>query len=220
MPGEASVGTPHALAPGVARSGGRILPGMNPWFAKVAVLAATVALVAIRAPHGHRSTAVRVKRSLRGRLEFALLLGAWVSFFLPILWIVSPWLDAADYALHPAALGAGIACYAEGLLLFHRSHADLGTNWSITLELREGHALVTEGVYRRVRHPMYSALFLYSLGQALALPNVLAGPSYLVAFGFLFALRLGPEERMMRDEFGAAYDAYVARTKRLVPGLW
>jgi protein-S-isoprenylcysteine O-methyltransferase Ste14 len=36
----------------------------------------------------------------------------------------------------------------------------------------------------------------------------------------LFALRVGAEERMMREEFGAHYDRYVARTKRLVPGIW
>jgi len=67
---------------------------------------------------------------------------------------------------------------------------------------------------------MYSALGLYSLGQALALPNWVAGPSYLVSLGLLFALRVGPEERMMREEFGADYEAYMARTKRLVPGIW
>ena len=104
--------------------------------------------------------------------------------------------------------------------LFHRSHADLGTNWSITLEVREGHRLVTGGVYRRIRHPMYTALFLYCLGLALAVPNWIAGPSYLVAFGLLFALRLGPEERMMRETFGREYDDYAARTQRLVPGVW
>jgi protein-S-isoprenylcysteine O-methyltransferase Ste14 len=75
----------------------------------------------------------------------------------------------------------GILVLVVGLWIFHRSHADLGTNWSITLAVREQHRLVTEGVYRRVRHPMYLALFLYSLGQALALPNWIAGPSYGVA---------------------------------------
>jgi len=67
---------------------------------------------------------------------------------------------------------------------------------------------------------MYLALILYSVGQALVLPNWVAGPSYLVVFVLLVALRLGPEERMMREEFGQEYDAYVARTKRLVPGVW
>jgi protein-S-isoprenylcysteine O-methyltransferase Ste14 len=67
---------------------------------------------------------------------------------------------------------------------------------------------------------MYSALLLYSLGQALVVPNWIAGPSYFVAMAVLFAFRLGPEERMMLEEFGKDYEAYMARTKRLVPGVW
>lgn len=67
---------------------------------------------------------------------------------------------------------------------------------------------------------MYLGLFLYSLGQALAVPNWVAGPSYGLAFGLLFALRIGAEEKMMREEFPQEYEAYAARTKRLIPGVW
>jgi protein-S-isoprenylcysteine O-methyltransferase Ste14 len=61
---------------------------------------------------------------------------------------------------------------------------------------------------------------IYALGQALVLPNWLAGPSYGVAMILLFALRVGPEERMMLEEFGKDYEAYMATTKRLIPGVW
>lgn len=193
---------------------------LDPWLARGAVIASSLAMVVIRAPHGQRSRSVKVAKSRKGPLEIALLTLAWLGFFIPLFWVTTPWLRFADYPLRPLPFAAGVACLAAGLWLFHRSHADLGTNWSITLEVRENHRLVTEGIYRRVRHPMYSALFLYSIGQALALPNWVAGPSYLLAFGLLFALRLGPEERMMREEFGADYDAYRARTRRLVPGVW
>ena len=193
---------------------------MSPLYARVAVLAAAAAMVAIRAPHGQRSRQVKVAKSERGALETALLAFAWAGFFVPVAWVFSSVLAFADYPSSPAAFAAGVALLAWGLWLFHRSHVDLGTNWSITLEVREGHRLVTEGVYRRVRHPMYAALFLYSIGQALAVPNWVAGPSYLVTFGLLFLLRLRHEERMMRDTFGAAYDDYAARTRRLVPGVW
>ena len=77
--------------------------------------------------------------------------------------------------------------------------------WSVTLELRENHRLITQGVYRHVRHPMYAALFLYSIGQALVVPNWVVGPSYLVAFGILFALRFGADETMMLETFGEEY---------------
>jgi protein-S-isoprenylcysteine O-methyltransferase Ste14 len=63
-------------------------------------------------------------------------------------------------------------------------------------------------------------LFVYSLGQALALPNWVVGPSYLAGFGLLFALRVAAEEKMMREEFPQEYEAYAARTKRLIPRVW
>jgi protein-S-isoprenylcysteine O-methyltransferase Ste14 len=190
---------------------------LHPWFGKGAVIGASVALIAIRAPHGNRSTKVPVAENRKGRAEVVLLTFAWVSFFVPFAWMASPWLDAADYPLHPAAFAAGVACFAAGLWLFHRSHADLGTNWSITLQIREGHRLVTGGVYRRIRHPMYSALFLYAIGQALSAPNWIAGPCYLAVMVPLVLMRLGPEEAMMRARFGAEWDAYAARTGRLIP---
>jgi protein-S-isoprenylcysteine O-methyltransferase Ste14 len=190
------------------------------WFAKGAVIAAIVGLIAIRAPHGQRSRAVAVKRRAVGGVERALLTFAVASTLLPLVWLWRPVLSFADYPLHPVPYAAGLVLLAVSLWLFHRSHVDLGTNWSITLELREGHRLVTEGVYRRVRHPMYAALFLYSVALALVLPNWIVGTLYLVSFGLLFASRVRAEERLMREEFGADYDDYAARTKRLVPGVW
>ena len=193
---------------------------MNPWFAKAIILASSIVMVLIRAPHGQRSRGVKVVRSRRGALEIVLLTLAWVAFFVPLVWVVAPVFAFADYPLRLVPLLAGIVCLGGGLWLFARSHADLGTNWSITLEVREKHQLVTRGIYRALRHPMYAALLLYSLGQALAVPNWIVGPSYGVAMSLLVAFRLGPEERMMLGEFGKDYEAYRARTKRLVPGIW
>lgn len=193
---------------------------MNPWFGKAVILASSIVMVLIRAPHGQRSRRVKVVRSRRGALEIVLLTIAWVAFFVPLVWVAAPVFVFADYPLRPVPFLAGSACLVVGLWLFARSHADLGTNWSITLEVREKHQLVTHGIYRALRHPMYSALLLYSLGQALVVPNWIAGPSYAVAMSLLFAFRLGPEERMMLEEFGKDYEAYRARTKRLVPGIW
>ena len=193
---------------------------MNPWIAKALVLAATVVMIAMRAPHGQRSRRVKVAKSHKTRLEAALLILAWLAFFVPLGWIVSPAFSFAEYPLRVGPFVAGVACYVIGLWLFHRSHTDLGTNWSVTLEVREQHRLITLGIYRRIRHPMYLALFLYSAGQAFAIPNWVAGPSYLVGFGILFALRVRAEERMMLEAFGDEYAKYMARTARLIPGVW
>ena len=193
---------------------------INPWIAKAAMVGASIVMVAIRAPHGRRSRGVKVAKSCKGPREVALVTLAWLGFLAPLIWVVSPVFSFAEYSLRPRPFGAGLVCIGGGLWWFYRSHADLGTYWSVTLELRENHQLVTQGIYRHVRHPMYSALFLYSIGQALILPNWIAGPSYFVAFAILFALRIGAEERMMLETFGQEYASYMARTKLLVPGIW
>jgi protein-S-isoprenylcysteine O-methyltransferase Ste14 len=193
---------------------------VNPWIAKAVILTASVVMVAIRAPHGQRSRGLKVVTHRKGGRETALLSLAWVGFFIPLVWVASPVFWFAEYPLRAGSLAAGIACFAAGLWLFYRSHADLGTNWSITLEVREQHRLITHGVYRRIRHPMYTALLLYSVGQALVIPNWLAGLSNLVAFVILLAFRMGAEEAMMRAQFGDEYQAYVSRTQRLAPWIW
>src|SRR5881409_1294749 len=180
---------------------------MNPWIAKAVVLAGTAVMMAIRAPHGRRSRRVKVAKSHKTLLETRLLVLAWVGFFIPLVWVASPAFSFAEYPLRSGPLILGVICFVIGLWLFHWSHADLGTNWSITLEVREQHRLITQGVYRLIRHPMYSALVLYSVGQALVIPNWVAGPVNLIAFAVLLALRVRAEERMMVEQFGDEYAA-------------
>lgn len=64
---------------------------------------------------------------------------------------------------------------------------------------------------------MYSAFGLWAIAQALLLPNFIAGLSGLVGFGILYCFRIGQEERLMLDAFGAEYSDYMARTGRDVP---
>jgi protein-S-isoprenylcysteine O-methyltransferase Ste14 len=193
---------------------------MNPLFAQAIVVASTLALIVIPAIIHRRRVDTQVVKSLKGPLERVLLACMTVGFVLTLLWLATPVLRFADYSLRPVAFVAGVACLAVGLWCLYKSHADLGANWSVTLEVREKQQLVTHGIYRHVRHPMYLALMLYSSGLALVLPNWVAGPSYLVAVALLVSLRLGPEERMMLDVFGNNYASYMARTKRLIPGVW
>jgi protein-S-isoprenylcysteine O-methyltransferase Ste14 len=193
---------------------------MNPLYAKAVILLASVAMVAIRAPHGQRSRTVLIVKDRRDRLEVVLLTTAWIAFFLPLVWIVTPLFAFADYPLHPVPFIVGTLLLAFGLWLFQRSHADLGRNWSITLQMRENHELITHGVYRWIRHPMYLALLTFAVGQAVVIPNWVVGPSDLLVMAVLVALRSGREEEMMREEFGNDYVAYSAETKRLIPGIW
>src|ERR1022692_5067596 len=129
---------------------------MHLWIAKATLILGILAVVAIRAPYGRRSSQIRVVKSERGGLEIVLLSGMWLGrVSLPILWVSTPLFSFADYPLHPAQYAAGVILFSMGLWLFYRSHADLSTNWPVSLELRENHALVTSGVYRRLGHPIY-----------------------------------------------------------------
>ncbi len=194
---------------------------MNPWFGEVAFIVGMIAMIVIRAPHGRQSGQVKVVESRKGRLEIALLALMWIAMLLlPVISMATSLLSFADYSLNVVPFSIGSVCLALGLWLFYRSHADLSTNWSISLELREGHKLITRGVYRNIRHPMYTAIFLMAIAQAFLLPNWMAGPSCLFAFLLMLALRLGPEERMMLERFGDKYAAYSAQTKRLIPNVW
>lgn len=139
------------------------------------------------------------------------------SIVLPATYLFSPWLRFADYHLPSALMWCGVAVMILALWLFWRAHADLGLNWSITLELRKQHELITRGVYRRVRHPMYSAIFLFALAQGFLLSNWLAGWAGFVSFASLYFLRVRREEEMMCEKFGESYRAYMRRAGRLWP---
>ena len=147
-------------------------------------------------------------------LIFAVFIGC---LLLPVLYLFTSLLAFADYKLPPFLPWFGVVAMPFALWLFFRSHADLGENWSQTLEIRVGHRLVTGGVYTSTRHPMYSAILLFSLAQGLLLANWLAGWSGLVATSLMFMLRMPREEKMMSDTFGEDYRRYMARTGRLFP---
>jgi protein-S-isoprenylcysteine O-methyltransferase Ste14 len=152
--------------------------------------------------------------TLLGMLPAGLLL-------VPTIYALTPWLDRADYRLSPVAErragGLGAIFLVLSLLLFWRSHADLGRNWSPSLQLREGHELVTEGVYRSIRHPMYASQWVWGVAQALLLRNWISGWSGLVLFAPLYLSRVPREEQMMLDQYGEAYRAYMDRTGRVFP---
>jgi len=180
--------------------------------------------IAIRVPHERQRRQTRMVVDRVDWLE-RLLLGL-ISvgmFFVPATYTLTSRLDGADYrwsreARGPAG-GLGAAILALAVWLFWRSHADLGRNWSPSLQLREEHELVTEGVYRWIRHPMYASMWLWGVAQALLLQNWIAGWASLVLFLPLYLLRVPREEQMMLDEFGEEYRVYINRTGRLVPRL-
>ncbi|MCP3734502.1 isoprenylcysteine carboxylmethyltransferase family protein [Sphingomonas sp. RP10(2022)] len=121
-----------------------------------------------------------------------------------------------------ALVQAGVVALlmATTLTLFVWAAATMGRNWSLVARTRADHALVTAGPFAWVRHPIYTALALMLVAVAVALGHgprlVVAVPVYAVGTW----LRVRIEERLLRVMFGGAYDAYAARVKRFVPGLF
>lgn len=110
-------------------------------------------------------------------------------------------------ALTLAALGVCIS--ASGVVTFHRAA-------TTTNPMRPGDAstLVTGGIYRRTRNPMYLGLLLVLLGWGVQLANALA---LLMLPGFVLYIsrfQIVPEERVLAGLFGAGYQAYQAGVRR------
>lgn len=194
---------------------------MTPALAKAAFVMMAVGWYVIRYRYARRSHRERILRSDRGLRETALILIAVIGLgVVPGTYIATSIPRFAAYTFQPVQAWLGLVIAIAALVLFHLTHRALGRNWSVSLDVREDHRLVTDGIYRRVRHPMYSAFWLWGVAQALLLPNWVAGVAGLVGFGILFFGRIAREEQMMLETFGEGYRLYMARTGRIFPPIF
>ncbi len=194
---------------------------MTPTISKIIWFAFMLAWAALRQQPGRHSRRTPVSYSGRDLRERVLMAASFTGLgIVPAVYAITHFPRFADYPYVPALTYLGVLVDAASLWLFYRTHHDLGKNWSVSLDLRERHTLVTTGVYARVRHPMYSAFWLMALAQLLLLPNWIAGPAGLVGFGILFFGRVGREEAMMMRAFGEDYRTYMRRTARVVPWIY
>jgi protein-S-isoprenylcysteine O-methyltransferase Ste14 len=113
----------------------------------------------------------------------------------------------------------GVALFAAGGALRIWPVFVLGHRFSGLVAIQPGHTLVTTGVYAVIRNPSYLGLLVNSLGWGLAFRS---GVGVLLTALLVPPLvaRIRAEERLLHSQFGDAYDAYCARTSRLVPGIY
>jgi protein-S-isoprenylcysteine O-methyltransferase Ste14 len=180
-----------------------------------------IAYYIIRYPHQRRARKTAVTGNRDRTREKALMLISYSGLFvIPLIYVLTEQPKFASYTFRPVQAWLGLVVLIAAMALLYRTHRDLGRAWSITLEIRDQHRLITQGIYEKLRHPMYAAFWLWAISQALLLPNWIAGLSGLVGFGTLFFGRVGHEERMMLETFGDEYRAYMARTYRVIPGIY
>lgn len=193
---------------------------MTQTFAHAVWIAGLVAWFAIRWPYQRRSRRIAVVSDGRSLGDRIVLAASGIGLALiPVIYIATGFPAVADYAFRPWMGWLGTALLIVCLMMFHISHRHLGKNWSVTLEIREKHQLITDGLYRYVRHPMYSSFWLWAIAQVFLIPNVVAGCAGLVGVGLLYFYRVGREEALMRETFGAEYDDYAQRTGRVIPRI-
>jgi len=92
----------------------------------------------------------------------------------------------------------------------------LGTNWSATAAVKEGHTLIRSGPYALVRHPVYAGFLLAGLGTAVAVGEVRGLIGLGLAF-FGWFIKARAEERLMQEQFGEAYGCYRRQVKQFIP---
>jgi len=192
--------------------------GISAFFAHPARIALTVVLFALTFAalftEGNLSGGEREDRGNRWVLAAFGILGL-LSAFLPAYTERREfWTFDGD-----AVRWLGVVLFAGGGALRLWPVFVLGRRFSGLVAIQPGHELVTGGIYGVIRHPSYVGLFVSSMGWALTFRSGVGVLLTLMMIPPLIA-RIRAEERLLHAQFGAAYDAYRARTSRLIPGVY
>jgi protein-S-isoprenylcysteine O-methyltransferase Ste14 len=162
--------------------------------------------------------------TVRGREESAVQVAAnglnLLALMATAIYLVAPgWLDWAALPFPAWLRWAGLGLALAGFGLLSWAQATLSRNWSDRPRLLADQTLVTDGPYRRVRHPIYTAFLLILSAPLFLSANWLVGLSWITATALEVAARVRYEEALLAEEFGADYRAYAAHTGRLLPRI-
>jgi protein-S-isoprenylcysteine O-methyltransferase Ste14 len=111
----------------------------------------------------------------------------------------------------------GVVLMATGVALRVVAMRTLGKFFTRTLQIREGHHVVSDGIYRRVRHPGYLGDIVLFVGSGIATSNVITTVLILGMILTAYVRRIAAEEQMLTDQLGKEYSDYKARTWKLIP---
>ncbi len=149
----------------------------------------------------------------------SVLLMSWfiASIVLPIFYLATDWFARFDFRLPDAGYYAGLAIFALALWLLRRAHTDLARSWSAVVQIKRDQQLITEGIYARMRHPIYSAHLLWGAAQVLLIHNWVCGFLGFALIVIIMALRIPREEKLLLDQYGEEYRSYMQRSGALLP---
>jgi protein-S-isoprenylcysteine O-methyltransferase Ste14 len=118
----------------------------------------------------------------------------------------------------PAVVGIAVMWAGFGLRAW--AVRTLGRFFRVEVTVDTDQTLVDTGPYARLRHPSYTGLLVFYLGLGICLDSYLSVAAAVLLPLAAVVNRIAHEERLLRRELGEAYEAYSARTWRLVPGVW
>lgn len=192
--------------------------GWTPFFAHPAMRVLTWITVGLSAlalfSSGNMNAGAQEDRSNRWVLGAFTLIAVLMAYFSSYTDRIGFWTMDGD-----TLRWAGVVVCAAGGVLRMVPVFILKNRFSGLVAIQEGHRLETRGLYRVIRNPSYLGLLVTSVGWALAFRSVVG---VLLALSLLIPLtaRMKAEERLLREHFGAEYEAYYKRTWRLLPWVY
>jgi len=152
-------------------------------------------------------------KSIMKRLIEILLVPGLLSFFTLIVTSATD-IFTLPYIWEPHLTNiAGIILCNIGLVIFFGALLSFGEAWRIGVDEHNSDKLITSGLFRISRNPIFLFMDMYWLGITLVYPTVLFA-ALLVAFSVGTHLQIRSEEAFLRRKFGAEYEQYCKRTRR------
>jgi len=172
--------------------------------------------IIIRLSYQHFDNKKLVKMNYGNWKEYIVFIG--IAIFAIIIPIIASYrYPNLDYNVLLWLKYVGILMIILALFLFYSSHKDLDKQFSPTLDIKQNHKLIDTGIYKYIRHPMYTSLILFIIAQALLVPNKLGVASTTMALIILLLFRIPEEEKMLNKEFEGKYKDYSDKTCGLIP---
>jgi len=189
------------------------------------ILAAVILFTGMGISSYHRrkadkDTGEKISRKVDGSTMMTVIkIGGLILWLSPLVYLINPqWMAWAKIGLPESLrwLGVGIGIFC--VLGIHWLFSSIGSGISPTSATRKEHKLVTNGIYRYVRHP------LYTIGSSMFVSfGMMADNWFIAALGVLafiaMAIRTPKEEANLIEKFGDEYREYMKRTGRFFPKL-